>query len=203
MKKVYFLHGYFFRIIAFISIILSSTQTQASQPLRSYKGELSFYLETNHLLFMPAITIDYMKRIHTNYAYDFSGGVSTIDKKKGYIVPPNIGFPINASFLYGKNDGLLEVGITLRPQFFLTKDYVHHNHFNFEEKFVENSNIVYFTPRIGYRYQDNRLLNVKVSVGPQFAIAKSDYAKYTGRVFENYEYLEKIYLHVGVGFKIK
>ena len=98
---------------------------------------------------------------------------------------------------------MLEVGITLRPQFFLTKDYVHHNHFNFEEKFVENSNIVYFDPRIGYRYQDNRLLNVKVSVGPQFAIARSDYAKYTGRVFENYEYLEKIYLQVGVGFSIK
>ena len=98
MKKLYFFYGYFFRIIAFISIILSASQTQASQPLRSYKGELSFYLEINHLLFMPAITIDYMKRVHTKYAYDFSGGVSTIDKKKGYIVPPNIGFPINASF---------------------------------------------------------------------------------------------------------
>ena len=149
---------------------------------------------------MPAITLDYFKKARDNYGYSISGGVSTIDKKKGYIVPPNIGFPINASFIYGRRDNLIEVGFILRPQFFFIKDYVHHN---FEEKLTENSTIIYFTPRIGYRYQEKKLLNLKVSIGPQFSISKSEYVKYTGRIFENYEYLEKIYLQIGVGFRIK
>ena len=86
---------------------------------------------------------------------------------------------------------MLEVGTTPRPEFFPTKDYLLHNQFNFEEKILENSNIMYLTPRIENIYKDNSLIKIKVSDGPQFAIAKSDNTKYTGKVFENYKYLEK------------
>jgi hypothetical protein len=126
-----------------------------------------------------------------------------LTKKKGYIVPPNIGFPINGSFLYGNRNSFFEIGATIRPQVFFTKDYVHHNHSNFEEKFIANSNLVYFTPRIGYRFQDKRKLSFKVSVGPQFNIARSHYTEYTGRIFDNYEYLESLYIQISVGFVLK
>jgi hypothetical protein len=96
-----------------------------------------------------------------------------------------------------------EIGATIRPQVFFTKDYVHHNHSNFEEKFIANSNLVYFTPRIGYRFQDKRKLSFKVSVGPQFNIARSHYTEYTGRIFDNYEYLESLYIQISVGFVLK
>jgi hypothetical protein len=170
-------------VIAFSTIFIINIF--ATNPLN--KSQKSFYLETNHLLFMPALTFDYSKIIDKKYGYSISGGFSTIDQKKGYIVPPNIGFPINSSFLYGNRNSFFEIGATIRPQVFFTKDYVHHNHSNFEEKLIANSNLVYFTPRIGYRFQDKRKLSFKVSVGPQFNIASSHYTEYTGRIFDNYE----------------
>jgi hypothetical protein len=203
MKNKYSFWSSSFHFLTHVILLTNISISKATNPFAKKDGEISFYLETNHLLFMPAITLDYFKKARDNYGYSISGGVSTIDKKKGYIVPPNIGFPINASFIYGRRDNLIEVGFILRPQFFLIKDYVHHNHHNFEEKLTEDSTITYFTPRIGYRYQEKKLLNLKVSIGPQFSISKSEYVKYTGRIFENYEYLKKIYLQIGVGFRIK
>ena len=195
MKKFLYINV----VIAFSTIFLNNIS--ATNPLN--KSQKSFYLETNHLLFMPALTFDYSKIIDKKYGYSISGGFSTIDQKKGYIVPPNIGFPINGSFLYCNRNSFFEIGATIRPQVFFTKDYVHHNHSNFEEKFIANSNLVYFTPRIGYRFQDKRKLSFKVSVGPQFNIARSHYTEYTGRIFDNYEYLESLYIQISVGFVLK
>lgn len=187
-------------VVILISTFLPNDST-AGGPKN--KAQKSFFLETNHLLFMPALTFDYKKIIRKKYGYSFSAGVSTIDQKKRYIVPPNIGFPINGSILYGSKNSFFECGLTIRPQVFFTKDYVHHNHFNFEEKLIANSNLVYLTPRVGYRYQDKRNLSFKVSVGPQFNIARSNYVEYTGKIFNNYEYLESLYIQIAVGFVLK
>lgn len=190
---------YIFVAITFYTIL--PHELIAGGPLN--KSQKSFYLETNHLLFMPGLTFDYAKIIDKKYGYSFSGGISTIDQKKGYIVPPNIGFPLNSSFLYRNRNSFVEIGATIRPQVFFTKDYVHHNHFNFEKKLEANSNLVYLTPRIGYRFQDKRKLSFKVSVGPQFNIARSNYVEYTSEIFKNYEYLETLYIQIAVGFVLK
>jgi len=194
MKKIIYIS-----VVLLISSILPK-ESYAGGPTKSQK---SFYLETNHLLFMPGLSFDYFKLIDKKYGFSVSGGVSTIDQRKGYIVPPNIGFPINSSFLYGRRHSFFEIGATIRPQVFFTKDYVHHNHFNYEEKLIANSNLVYLTPRVGYRFQDKRNLSFKLSVGPQFNIARSNYVEYTGRIFSNYEYLETIYIQIAVGFVLK
>lgn len=85
MKKFLYINV----VIAFSTIF--SNSIFATNPLN--KSQKSFYLETNHLLFMPALTFDYSKIIDKKYGYSISGGFSTIDQKKGYIVPPQYWLP--------------------------------------------------------------------------------------------------------------
>ena len=197
-----YLRNYFLLFTTLLFFFLLSNKTCYSKsPLVKIKNvEHSFYLETNYLLYMLGLSYDYTNIIDKKHGWSFSAGISTIDSKSRYILPPNIGIPISASYMLGKRHNFVEIGVNLRPQFYFTKDYVHHDHFNFRTVLKENTNLVYLAPKIGFRHQSKRHLCYKISVGPQFKIVESDYTKYTEEVFKDFNYLETLNIQISVGF---
>lgn len=164
------------------------------------KSEHSLYLESNYLFYILGLSYDYTRIVNKKHGWSFSTGISTIDFKRKFIVPPNIGIPLNASYLIGKRHQFIEIGVNIRPQFFFTKDYSHHDHFNSRVILKENTNLIYIAPKIGFRYHNKNNLCFKASVGPQFKIMESDYFKYTEEVFKNYKHLESLNIQISVGF---
>lgn len=191
MKKLY---------IIFCLILFSiSSHSNTNSPLKRDKNS-TLFLEFNFLANNLNLKYDRLIKIGKQKRISYALGFNSMYKKTNYILPPNIGFPLEFNFLYGKKNSFIETGLTLTPHLIFSKNYTHYNKNNFEEILEENTTLLYLTPHIGIRSY-NRLIHYKISIGPRIKLKETSNV-YIGRIFEHNKYLELFYFQFSVGFPL-
>lgn len=180
-------------------LCFSITTSAVTTPIK--KKNKTIFVEFNFLAKNLGLKYDNLKFLGKNSCINYSIGLNTIYKKTNYIVPPNIGIPIEFNYLIGNRKAFVELGLTLTPQLIMSKDYTHYNKDNFEFKIEENTSLFYITPHLGFRTNINNIVNFKINFGPRIKTTKSK-DEYIDRIFENKKYLELFYFQMSLGFPI-
>lgn len=158
----------------------------------------SIFVDFNVLANNLSLKYDELIVLKDKSVLSYSFGISNLYKRADFIVPPNIGTPIEINYLYGEKWNYIEVGITFTPHFIFSKGYTHFNKENLEIKIAENTNLIYITPHIGIRSNIKEIIKYKVSVGPRIKVVESN-NEYIGRIFENKRYLELFFFQLSLG----
>tara|TARA_B110000003_G_scaffold230767_1_gene232940 strand:+ start:44428 stop:45000 length:573 start_codon:yes stop_codon:yes gene_type:complete len=170
--------------------------TSFSQPR---KNKNAVFVEFNFLANNLSLKYNRLLMLEDKSALGYSIGLNSMYKRTGFIVPPNIGFPIDINYLYGEKLSYVFIGVNATPQFVFSKDYTHFNKENLEVRIEENTNLIYIIPQIGVRSHINEIVDFKVSLGPRIKVVETN-NEYIGRVFENNKYLEAFFLQLSLGF---
>lgn len=161
----------------------------------------TIFVEFNILANNLSLKYDEIIVLKKNSVLSYSFGITNLYKRADFIVPPNIGIPIEIDYLIGEKLNYLEVGVTFTPHFIFSKGYTHFNKENLEVKITKNTNLIYITPHVGIRSDINKIIKYKISVGPRIKVKESN-NEYIGRVFENKKYLELFFFQLSLGIPI-
>jgi hypothetical protein len=173
--------------------------TSFSQPKKQNKK--SIFIGFNFLANNLSLKYNKLILLNKTSAISYSIGLSNMYMKTGFIVPPNLGTPIEINYLIGKRWNYIEAGISIIPHFIFSKGYTHFNQEDLEVNIVENTNLIYITPHKGIRKNIKNTVDFKISVGPKIKLVESN-NEYIGRIFENKKYLEIFFFQLAVGFPI-
>lgn len=167
-------------------------------PKTNYKT-ISF--ESNFLAHHLGIKYDNLNVNINNNCISYSIGLSSIYKRANYIVPPNIGVPIEVLFLRKKHFNYLQMGLAVTPQFVFSKGYTHYDKEDLILTLTENTTLMYLIPSIGYRFQEVNGFKFEAKVGPRIKVLETN-SNYIGEIFENNKLLETLYFKLSFGFTI-
>jgi hypothetical protein len=92
--------------------------TSFSQPR---KNKNSVFVEFNFLANNLSLKYNRLLMLGDKSALGYSIGLNSMYKRTGFIIPPNIGFPIDINYLYGTNLSYVFIGVNATPQFIFSK----------------------------------------------------------------------------------
>lgn len=191
MKKLYF--------ICYL-LCFSLYATPSFSQSKKY-AKKTIFVDFNFLANNLSLKYDEIIVLKNKSVLSYSFGITNLYKRTDFIVPPNIGIPIEIDYLFGKKLNYLDVGVTFTPHFIFSKGYTHFNKENLEIKITQNTNLIYIAPHVGIRSDINGIIKYKVSVGPRIKIKESN-NEYIGRIFENKRYLELFFFQLSLGIPI-
>lgn len=186
------------KLLLFI-VISFFTSNLFGRPTNPTTKQKSIHLESNFIAHQLGLKYDKLIIKLNDNCINYSIGISSIYKRTNFIVPPNVSFPIEINYLRKKRFNYGEVGVTITPQYIFSKDYAHYHPSDLENMINENTNLMYLTPHIGFRYQEANQMSFRINVGPKIRIVKSGNG-YINRIFEDNKYLEALYFQLTFGF---
>lgn len=198
MKKLYFIC---YLLCFSLYTIPSFSQSKKYNSKTNQFTKKTIFVEFNILANNLSLKYDEIIVLKKNSVLSYSFGITNLYKKADFIVPPNIGIPIEIDYLFGEKLNYLEVGVTFTPHFIFSKGYTHFNKENLEVEIAQNTNLIYITPHLGIRSDINKIIKYKISVGPRIKVKESN-NEYIGRIFENKRYLELFFFQLSLGIPI-